>query len=240
MSPTSTVPTRCMSHSSIRPIPPRRSISIDASAALALPGVRHVLTGADLAAAVDPMMNGLDTPNVQRYSLAVGQARYAGEWVAAVVADTRALAEDGAELVEVVYEPLPFVIDAEEAYAPDSPPVHAGHGSNVLLDRTFVWGEVDRHFAESPHHLRFRVTWGRNSTVPIETFGVLASWDPVGRDARRMGLDPDAQVCRPDRPRHAPAGQCRARALRRGRRRQLWRQARHQAHGARRASCRAF
>ncbi len=69
-------------------------ISIDASKALALPGVHHVLTGADLAAAVEPMMNGLDTPKVQRYSLAVGQARYNGEWVAAVVAETRALAED--------------------------------------------------------------------------------------------------------------------------------------------------
>ena len=48
----------------------------------------------------------------------------------------------------------------------------------MLLDRTFVWGEVDKHFAESPRHLSFRVTWGRSSTVPIETFGVAASWDP--------------------------------------------------------------
>ena len=61
---------------------------------------------------------------------------------------------------------------------PDSPPVHPEHGSNVLLDRTFVWGEVEKHFAESPRHLSFRVTWGRSSTVPIETFGVAASWDP--------------------------------------------------------------
>ncbi len=48
----------------------------------------------------------------------------------------------------------------------------------MLLDRTFVWGEVEKHFAESPRHLSFRVTWGRSSTVPIETFGVAASWDP--------------------------------------------------------------
>ena len=61
---------------------------------------------------------------------------------------------------------------------PDSPPVHPEHGSNVLLDKTFVWGDVDKHFAEAPQHLSFRVTWGRNSTVPIETFGVVASWDP--------------------------------------------------------------
>ena len=80
-----------------------------------------------------------------RRPLAVGQARYAGEWVAAVVADSRALAEDAAELVEVEYEPLPFVLDAEEAYAGGTL-VHAAHGSNVLLDRTFVWGEVDARF----------------------------------------------------------------------------------------------
>jgi 2-furoyl-CoA dehydrogenase large subunit len=48
----------------------------------------------------------------------------------------------------------------------------------VLLDRSFVWGEVDKDFAASPHHLSLKVKWGRSSTVPIETFGVLASWDP--------------------------------------------------------------
>src|SRR3984885_9425624 len=158
--------------------PAARIVSIDASAALAMPGVHYVLPGDELAAATDPLMNGLDTPKVQRHPLAVGYTRYAGEWVVAVVADSRALAEDATEKVRVVYEPLPFVINAEEALRPDSPPVHAAHGSNVLLDRTFVWGEVERHFAESPHQLSFRVTWGRSSTVPIETFGVAASWDP--------------------------------------------------------------
>ncbi len=158
--------------------PAARIRAIDAAEALAMPGVHHVVTGAELAAAVDPMMNGLDTPKVRRYSLAVGQARYSGEWIAAVVADSRALAEDAAERVVVEYDPLPHVIDVEQALDPASPQVHPEHGSNVLLDKTFVWGEVDRHFAESPRSLSFRVTWGRNSTVPIETFGVLASWDP--------------------------------------------------------------
>ena len=155
--------------------------SIDASKALAMPGVHAVVDGAELAAASEPLMNGLDTPNVRRYPLAVGATRYMGEWVAAVVAETRALAEDAAELVEVEYEPLPFVIDAEEAYTPASPPVHPAHGSNVLLDRVFNWGDIDAHFAASEQQLSLRVTWGRNSTVPIETFGVLAQWDPWGQ-----------------------------------------------------------
>jgi 2-furoyl-CoA dehydrogenase large subunit len=160
------------------PYPAARIVAIDASAALAMPGVHYVLTGDELAAATDPLMNGLDTPKVRRHPLAVGQARYAGEWVAAVVADSRALAEDALEQIDVSYEPLPFITDAEQALRPESPPVHSAHGSNVLLDRTFVWGDVEQHFAESPRRLSFRVTWGRNSTVPIETFGVAASWDP--------------------------------------------------------------
>jgi 2-furoyl-CoA dehydrogenase large subunit len=158
--------------------PAARIVSIDTSAALALPGVHHVVTGEELSPAVDALMNGLDTPRVRRFPLAVGQVRYSGEWVAAVVAESRAVAEDAAELVEVSYEPLRHVIEPEQAIDPASPPVHPEHGSNVLLDKTFVWGEVERHFAESPRELSFRVTWGRSSTVPIETFGVLAAWDP--------------------------------------------------------------
>src|SRR3954465_9167381 len=135
--------------------PAARIVSIDASAALAMPGVHYVLTGDELAAATDPLMNGLDTPKVRRHPLAVGYTRYAGEWVVAVVAESRALAEDAIEQVGVVYEPLPFVLNAEEALRPDSPPVHPAHGSNVLLDRTLASGEVDKHFAESPNRLSF-------------------------------------------------------------------------------------
>lgn len=157
--------------------PAARIVSIDKESALAMDGVHLVLTGDELAEAVNPLMNGLDTPQVRRFPLAVGQARYAGEWVAAVVAESRAQAEDAAEKVRVRYEPLEFVLDPEAAYDPSSTPVHPSHGSNVLLDKTFTWGPVDEDFAGAAHELGFRVHWGRNSTVPIETFGVLASWN---------------------------------------------------------------
>ncbi|HEY7245721.1 MAG TPA: xanthine dehydrogenase family protein molybdopterin-binding subunit [Xanthobacteraceae bacterium] len=160
------------------PYPAARVIFIHKADALPMPGVHYVLDGHELAAATQPLHAGLDTPKVQRRPLAVDVARYAGEWVAAVVADTRALAEDAAERVTVDYGPLPFVLDGEEAYAPGSPAVHADHGSNVLLDRTFTWGEVERDFAQSPHRLALKLKWGRSSTVPVETFAVLASWDP--------------------------------------------------------------
>lgn len=159
------------------PYPAARIRSIDATKALAMPGVLGVITGEEFAASAQPLMSGLDIPEVRRFPLAVGQARYAGEWVAALVADSRALAEDAIEAIEVEYERLPFVLDAEEALDPASTPVHAGHKSNVLFRRTFRWGPVDEDFAAAEHQLEFRVVWGRNSTVPIETFQVTSRWN---------------------------------------------------------------
>src|SRR5262249_51269481 len=158
--------------------PAARILAIDKAEALAAPGVHYVLDGRELAAATQPLLAGLDTPKGPRRPLAGDVARYAGGWGAAAGAETRARAGGAAELVRGGYQPLPFVLDGEAAYAPDSPIAHADHGSNVLLDRTFVWGEVEKDFAESPHRLSLRLKWGRSSTVPIETFSVLASWDP--------------------------------------------------------------
>jgi 2-furoyl-CoA dehydrogenase large subunit len=163
------------------PYPHARILRIDAAAALALPGVRAVVTGEDIARATDPLMSGLDVPKVLRYPLAVGRVRYAGEWVAAVVADSRALAEDAAELVEVEYDALPPVVDPEAALAADAPLLHPEHGSNLLYRRQFVWGPVAQDFATAPRHVAYRARWHRSSTVPIETFGVLARWDAAAR-----------------------------------------------------------
>lgn len=150
--------------------------SIDASAALSLRGVHAVLTGEELCANTDPLLVGVDAPHVRRFPLAAGVARYAGEWVAAVVAESRGLAEDACELVEVDYEPLPHVVDPEAGASDESVLVHPAHGSNVIFRRTFCWGEVDRHFSEAAHEIAYRVRWSRSATVPIETFGVVCAW----------------------------------------------------------------
>jgi 2-furoyl-CoA dehydrogenase large subunit len=154
-----------------------RIVSIDTEAALAAPGVLYVLTGEEFCANTDSLAIGVDAPKVTRFALARDVVRYAGEWVAAVVADSRALAEDAAEQVEVEYEPLPHVIESEEALKPDAPLVHPAHGSNVLYHRKFVWGPVEETFAKAEHKLSFRAVWGRSATVPIETFGVAAQWN---------------------------------------------------------------
>jgi 3-oxo-Delta1-steroid hydratase/dehydrogenase large subunit len=154
-----------------------RIVAIRTDAALASPGVHCVLTGEEFCAHTDSLPIGVDAPKVTRWALARGVVRYAGEWVAAVVADSRALAEDAAERVEVEYQPLPHVVDPEEALE-GGILVHPEHGSNVLYRRKFVWGPVEEAFAGADHRISFRARWGRSATVPIETFGVVASWDP--------------------------------------------------------------
>ena len=159
------------------PHPSARILGIRTDKALALSGVHYVLTGEEFVAHTDALQMGVDAPKVQRYALAHRVVRYAGEWVAAVVADTRALAEDAAERVEVEYEPTPYVLDGEAAFADKSLLVHPDHGSNVLYHRVFKWGPVDEAYARAEQKLSFTVRWARSATVPIETFGVLAQWN---------------------------------------------------------------
>jgi 2-furoyl-CoA dehydrogenase large subunit len=159
------------------PHPSARIKAIRTDKALAIAGVHYVLTGKEFAANTDALQMGVDAPKVQRYALAHRVVRYAGEWVAAVVADTRALAEDAAELIEVDYEPTPYVLDGERSFADSSVLVHPDHGSNVLFHRVFKWGPIDEAFARAEHKLSFSVRWARSATVPIETFGVMAQWN---------------------------------------------------------------
>src|SRR5256712_7228021 len=154
-----------------------RIVSIDAKAELSAPGVLYVLTGEEFCANTDSLAIGVDAPKVTRFALARGVVRYAGEGVAAVVADPRALAEDGAERIEVESEPLRRVSAPGAALKADAPLVHPAHGSNVLYRRKFVWGPVEEAFAKAEHRIAFRAVWGRSATVPIETFGVAAQWD---------------------------------------------------------------
>jgi len=159
------------------PYPHARILAIRTDAALAAPGVVGLVTGEEYCASTESHQIGVDAPKVRRYALAHGVVRYAGEWVVAVVADTRAQAEDAAELVEVDYEPLPFVVDPEAAAGEGAALVHPDHGSNVIFRRRFVWGPVEERFAAADHRLAFRARWARNATVPIETFAVTADWN---------------------------------------------------------------
>ena len=123
---------------------------MDTSQARALPGVHAVITGMRAAELCDPMPDfGPDPARHTWRCLAADKVRYVGEGVAVAVADSRYLAEDALELIEVEYEPLPAVVDPEQALAAGAPLVHEALESNCAYERSFDFGEVERDFAEA-------------------------------------------------------------------------------------------
>jgi len=129
---------------------------IDASAALAMPGVVAIFTGQDLAAdGVGGLPCGFNPPNIKTAphpALAIGKVRHVGDGVAVVLAESRYVAQDAAEAVQVDYEPLSAVVDAKKATEPGAPQVHAEIPNNI----SFHWPlgtreEIDRVLAEAEH-----------------------------------------------------------------------------------------
>ncbi len=166
------------------PLAHARVLAVDASAARALPGVVAVLTGADLDAVTIPgqdplfaMMAG-PGPKPEYTLLATGKVRFAGDPVAVVVAESRYLAEDGCELVEVDYADLPPVISAAFALDPASPPLFANLGNNIIgPHKRSEFGDVAGVFAAADRVAEFRIDVHRHQNVPMEGRGCVASYD---------------------------------------------------------------
>jgi 2-furoyl-CoA dehydrogenase large subunit len=155
-----------------------RILGYDLTAALAMEGVVGVITGADVAAACKPFGVGVTAP-VHYYPAATDKARFVGEPVAVVVARDRYLAEDAADVVGVRYAPLPAVVDPEKALEPDAPVLHEQVGSNLAGHRRLVYGDPDRAFAGADVVVRERFRFPKYGSTPIETYGVVARWDPL-------------------------------------------------------------
>jgi 2-furoyl-CoA dehydrogenase large subunit len=155
------------------PHPHARLRGVEASAALAAPGVRAVLTGEDVKRWAAPFVVGVKAP-MEHWCLAVDKVRYVGEPVAVVVAEDRYLAEDALELVEVDYEPLDATVDVARATSDAAPLLHEAVGTNVVSDRHFVYGDPDACFASAPRRVSLAVRYPRNSCTPIEGFVVVA------------------------------------------------------------------
>jgi len=157
-----------------------RIISIDTSAALAVPGVVGVLTGEDVAALSRPFPSAIGR-SVEHWAAAVGVVRYVGEPVAVVVAADRYVAEDAAELVAVQYDPLPVAASPETAMAPEAPVLHEAVGTNVVSDRRFSYGDAAAALAGADLVVRRRFRHPRSSCTPVEGCGVICSWDASAR-----------------------------------------------------------
>jgi carbon-monoxide dehydrogenase large subunit len=171
-----------------------RIVAVDKMAALALPGVLAVLTGVDYSAAgLGPIPHnpGLSAPpDVQarltdgppiatsHYPLPADRARFVGEPVALVVAETIAAAKDAAELVDVAYEPLPAVVRATDAIAPDAPTLWDEAPGNVCIDiEVGDAAATAAAFACAAHVVRLE-TWAQRVTgVPMEPRTIAADYD---------------------------------------------------------------
>ncbi len=154
---------------------------IDTSRAASLPGVTAVLTGADIQALTSSMVVGVKAP-IECWPIAHDRVRYMGEPVAIVVARDRYVAEDALDLVTVQYETLPVVMEPLAALDPGSPVLHPGLKGNIASDRSFRYGDPDAAFATAAHQVSISVQYPRSACTPIETYGVLAEYDP-GADA---------------------------------------------------------
>jgi len=148
---------------------------IDGSRAEAAPGVRAVLTGADLADWSKPFVVGVKA-QMAMWALARERVRYVGEPVAVVVADSRYLAEDAADLLLVDYEQLAPVTTIDDAIESGAPVLHEGVGSNVVSDRSFRYGDPEAAFAAAPHVVALTQRYPRNSCTPMECAVVVADW----------------------------------------------------------------
>ena len=185
--------------------------SIDASAALALPGVVAVFTGEQMKTMAGPMTGGggeggdiegdvqeeeaekqagKESPEVQ-YPLAVGKVRHVGEQVAAVIATDMYTARDAVDLVEVDWEPLPVAATLEAAMAPDAPQLFGDKPGNVGLHWEKTSGDVDAAFAEAEKDglvLDLHIVSQRLAAVPMEGRAVCAAWDAWQGDADGLEL----------------------------------------------------
>ena len=160
-----------------------RITGIDTEAAKAVKGVLRVFTGPDLAEVCTPWvgvlahLKGLKSP--PQHALAVDRACWVGEPVVAVVATTRAAAEEAATLVEVDYDPLPAVTDTMTALDPDTPLIHPDLGDNLAFQRLHEEGDVDAALAEAHKVVSARFRTARHTGVTLEPRSILVDWNPA-------------------------------------------------------------
>jgi carbon-monoxide dehydrogenase large subunit len=153
--------------------------SIDVETARSMPGVRAVLTGKDIAQHVKPLRVGGSSVlrPVKLYPLAVDKVRYFGEPLVVVVAESRYLAEDAAEMIAVDCDLLPVVIDPEAAMEPGAPAVHDDAGSNIVYKYHFATDGIDKVFRDADVIVKERIRSHRITACPIEPRAYLASYN---------------------------------------------------------------
>jgi carbon-monoxide dehydrogenase large subunit len=168
------------------PYPHARVVRVDASRAWALDGVKHVLVGADVRAATEPLTVLRPVPGAPAlpyYALAQDVATHEGQPVVSVAATSRHVAEDALELIDVEYEPLPHVVDVLAALEPDAPVLHPSVlDSNLLAANSDGSGDPEARMREADVVVEGRFRINRVTALPMETRAVVAEWRPGARE----------------------------------------------------------
>jgi aerobic carbon-monoxide dehydrogenase large subunit len=155
--------------------------SIKTESAKKASGVIAVVTGAEIAKVMTPWVGVLThlkgLKSAPQPPIAIDLACWQGEAVCAVVARTRAQAEDACELVEVDYRPLPVVADPETALRPETPVIHPDLGDNLCFERRLDVGAVDEAFAGSDAVVETTFVFGRHTGVTTEPRAIVADWN---------------------------------------------------------------
>jgi carbon-monoxide dehydrogenase large subunit len=165
------------------PYPHARIRHVDVAPALAVPGVVLAVTGAEIDGYIRSLGGHHSTPADEPHvePLATARARFVGQPVAAVLADSRYAARDGADAVAVNFEPLEPLVDLERAAAADAPRVWDGIDDNLGERWDRVHGDVEGAFRHAEVVVRARLRSQKLAAVPMETRAVLADFDPTNQ-----------------------------------------------------------
>ncbi len=159
-----------------------RITRIDASTTRAMPGVAGVFDGHDIAKVCKPWVATLahlvGLKSAPQYPLAIDRACWQGEPVVAVVAETRAQAEDALQQLQVEWEDLPAVLDTETALDAATPVIHPDLGDNLCFERQLDTGGVDEAFARADAVFEQTYVFGRHTGVTLEPRCQIADWNP--------------------------------------------------------------
>src|SRR5438067_1320299 len=160
-------------------------ITVDAGEARALPGVYAVFTAADLAGVINPITVDASIPGakaLRHTALASDKVRFVGDLIAMVVAESRYLAEDAVDLIQVDYDPLPPVPSIEVALDPQSPPLYEEVGDNISYHDTFTYGDIEAAFSAADRVISETFRQHRYINVPMETRAGLAAYDTASNE----------------------------------------------------------
>ena len=157
------------------PFPHAKILNVDVSKALRLPGVKGVVTGAE----IPDRQYGIVPKARDEYALAKGKVRYIGDEVAAVCAIDQEIAEEALDLIEVDYEELPAVFDPRDSIKEGAPIIHEGVANNTSFAIKKEFGDVEKAFAESALVSEDSFYSQPVNHAPMEPHAAVAQYDPL-------------------------------------------------------------